>query len=183
MDSVDFERWLEAQTELKSYSIRRYANAIKKISSELTDYGFTESDLFETYDIDLINLILKNPEFTLKNDKGNRMYSAALNHLKNYITFYEERRFTIELSLAKAELMSRVEEVDTYEPDDAFHDSPRSRPEYKMVCSRTIWERDPEVVRGKWSGPNSFVNSMLHTAPLYPERVREITWKSIISFR
>lgn len=148
MDSTDFEEWLRSQTNLSSYSIKRCSNAIRTISSELIYYGLPECDLFETHDIEFINLILKSPEFSLKNSKGNRMYSAALNHLKNYIICYEERRFTIELSFAKAELMRQVEDVTTHEPDGAFHDSPRSRPEHRMVFSRKIWTRDPEVVRG-----------------------------------
>jgi hypothetical protein len=85
MAKGDFISWLENTTQLTSYSINRYANAIDTISTELSDYGFNGKNLYDVTDKVIINSILNNPIFKEKNKRGNNMYSAALNHLISYI--------------------------------------------------------------------------------------------------
>ncbi|MEH7254312.1 hypothetical protein V7111_19505 [Neobacillus niacini] len=85
MTKDHFINWLEDTTKLAKYSIRRYAGAIETLSEELRDYGINERDLYNVTDMNIIDCILNNSLFQEKNNRGNRMYSAALNHFKSYI--------------------------------------------------------------------------------------------------
>jgi 5-methylcytosine-specific restriction enzyme A len=85
MTKDNFINWLEDTTELANYSIRRYAGAIETLSEELINYGINERNLYNVTDINIIDTILNNSVFQEKNNRGNRMYSAALNHFKSYI--------------------------------------------------------------------------------------------------
>ncbi|MCM3569802.1 hypothetical protein [Neobacillus mesonae] len=87
MGKTGFVNWLENTTKLSSYSIRRYANAIDTLSDELGNYGLHEINLYHDVPEMVIDNILKNPAFLEKNKRGNNMYSAALNHYKNYIKY------------------------------------------------------------------------------------------------
>ncbi|WP_396953618.1 McrB family protein [Neobacillus niacini] len=85
MDKDNFIKWLEDTTELSSYTINRYAGAIDTLSTELIKYGLNENNLFNITDKNIIDSILNNQSFQDKNKRGNRMYSAALNHFTEYI--------------------------------------------------------------------------------------------------
>ncbi|MPQ27119.1 hypothetical protein [Bacillus paralicheniformis] len=89
MIKEEFTNWLKNTTELSSYSINRYANAIDTISSELVSYGLENRNLYSVTDIKIIdavaNELLEIQEFQRKNNAGNRMYSAALNHFKRFV--------------------------------------------------------------------------------------------------
>lgn len=87
MDKDNFIKWLEDTTELSSYTINRYAGAIDTLSTELIRYGLNENNLFNITDKNIIDSILNNQSFQDKNKRGNRMYSAALNHFTEYIEY------------------------------------------------------------------------------------------------
>jgi 5-methylcytosine-specific restriction enzyme A len=59
----DFINWLESNTNLSAYSIRRYAGAIETLSTELKVYGLNTQNLFYLKDKEIIDIILKNSVF------------------------------------------------------------------------------------------------------------------------
>lgn len=83
-----FVEWLKTSTNINPYTIGRYSQAIDTISSELGDYGLKRINLYTLTNTTIIDTIIQNPEFKKKNEKGHRMYSAALSHLKKYIEHY-----------------------------------------------------------------------------------------------
>jgi 5-methylcytosine-specific restriction endonuclease McrBC GTP-binding regulatory subunit McrB len=95
MDKDNFMKWLEESTELSTYSISRYAGAIDTLSSELMNYGLNERNLYNVTDKNSIASILNNPMFQEKNKKGNRMYSAALNHFAEYIEHSKSNKYPL----------------------------------------------------------------------------------------
>lgn len=86
MNQDTFAEWLRTYANIKPYSIGRYSKAIGTISSELEDYGLQSINLFNLTDAAFIDEILSNSEFKKKNEKGHRMYSVALKHLKNTLS-------------------------------------------------------------------------------------------------
>jgi MoxR-like ATPase len=83
-----FVEWLTTSTNINPYTIGRYSQAIDTISSELGDYELNKINLYTLTNTAIINTIIQNPEFKKKNEKGHRMYSTALNHLKKFIEHY-----------------------------------------------------------------------------------------------
>lgn len=81
--------WLTENTSLAESTILKYANAIETISKELIEYNVIDGSLYNIIDpIVLETLKLKYlsiPKFIVKDTRGNRMYSNALNHYKNYL--------------------------------------------------------------------------------------------------
>jgi 5-methylcytosine-specific restriction enzyme A len=91
MSKESFIYWLENNRNIVSYSVNRYANAIDTISSELENYGLDRINLYNITDTAIIDIILANPDFQQKNKKGNRMYSASLNHFKKFIEYGNDK--------------------------------------------------------------------------------------------
>ncbi|MBX9975193.1 AAA family ATPase [Cytobacillus firmus] len=85
MNKNNFIKWLEENKNISSYSSKRYIRAIDTISSEIDRFGLNAVNLYNIYNTEIIDNILSNPLFQEKNQKGNRMYSAALNHYKNFL--------------------------------------------------------------------------------------------------
>ncbi|PWW32298.1 hypothetical protein DFO73_101562 [Cytobacillus oceanisediminis] len=85
MNKNNFIKWLEENKNISSYSSKRYISAIDTISSEIERFGLNIINLYNIYNIEIIDNILSNPLFQEKNQKGNRMYSAALNHYKKFL--------------------------------------------------------------------------------------------------
>ncbi|AGX02770.1 hypothetical protein B14911_16880 [Bacillus sp. NRRL B-14911] len=85
MNKNNFIKWLEENKNISSYSSKRYIGAIDSISSEIDRYGLDNINLYQIYSTDIIDNILSNSLFQERNQKGNRMYSAALNHYKKFL--------------------------------------------------------------------------------------------------
>ncbi len=101
-----FIKWLENNTEVSSYTINRYANAIDTLSKEIRNFGIDEENLYDVTKKDIILRILNNPKFQEKNKKGNNMYSAALNHFIRFIEQENKNYFQI----SEAETDSTIRE-------------------------------------------------------------------------
>lgn len=145
MEKKDFIDWLKNTTELSSYSIGRYANAIDTLSDERLKYNIQVKDLFQINDPALIDAILDNPKFQNKNNKGNRMYSAALNHFKNFIIYFNERKFETELFKEELEFNKYLEENDSgISRRIIIEDKVQGKPNYKTVNNQKIWSRNPK---------------------------------------
>jgi 5-methylcytosine-specific restriction enzyme A len=145
MGKNDFIIWLQKNTTIKPYSIGRYSAAIDTISTELGNYGLSETNLYNVTDTAILDKILNNPEFKKKNNKGNRMYSAALNHFKSFV----EEISDIEL---QTELLKEEVEFEKYLKKDQAdvsrikkEDKPQDKPNLRTVNNTNIWSRDPRM--------------------------------------
>jgi 5-methylcytosine-specific restriction enzyme A len=140
-----FAKWLETNTDLKQYAIKRYSRAIDTLSLELGDFGLHRINLFNLTDTAFIDTILSNPEFKKKNDKGHRMYSTALKHFKKYIEYSYD-------SELQAELFKEEQEFDKYLTGspldvgrDTIEDKPKDKPKYRSVNNKKVWSRNPKT--------------------------------------
>lgn len=85
MNEEGFRVWLETSRMLSPSSVKHYYGAIETLRNELPYWGLESKDLFSMTDDSYIDEILDNPSFQEKNKRGHNMYSAALNHLREYI--------------------------------------------------------------------------------------------------
>ncbi|MGN1411105.1 MAG: HNH endonuclease [Oscillospiraceae bacterium] len=69
-------------------SAHKYANAINSISNDMINVSLISCNLYSYSDINTlfcdISKIFNNDVFNQKDKKGHKMYSCALNHLRNY---------------------------------------------------------------------------------------------------
>ncbi|GMG75481.1 hypothetical protein ShirakiTB12_39490 [Priestia megaterium] len=144
MDKSNFTKWLNANTTLSSYSIGRYAGAIDTLSIELGSYGITETSLYNINNIAVIDSIIKDAKFQEKNNKGNRMYSAALNHFKSYIKYADDQEFKSELIKEKVEFEGYLEQVKTETVKSDITDRAQEKPKHKKINMQKVWERNPK---------------------------------------
>ncbi|WZL74287.1 HNH endonuclease [Clostridiaceae bacterium 35-E11] len=144
-----FIDWLKKNTNIKVYSVNRYANAIDTISAELKSYGENEVNLFNVNDTAVIDKIINNPEFQEKNNRGNRMYSAALKHFKDYVKDYY---YELEAEL-KLELFKEEREFEEYLKDNDVRknieivDNIKERPIHRTIGNYKIWSRNPKLAK------------------------------------
>lgn len=144
MNKKSFIKWLENNTNISPYSVNRYANAIDTISSELSIYGLNEKNLFHVCDTTIIDNVLFNPYFQQKNNKGNRMYSAALNYFKTYIEYSKVKdQFQTELLKEEIEFEKYLKENPAGVSKRTIKDKVKERPSYRTVNNQKIWNRNP----------------------------------------
>lgn len=143
MNKERFIKWLENNTIIKEYSIGRYANAIDTLSSELGNYGLSERNLFNVSDTTVIDRILINPEFKRKNNKGNRMYSSALIHFKNYIEHIKDKEFQNELLKEAMEFNKYLKDNTADVSKRNIVDTVQEKPNYRTVNNQKVWNRNP----------------------------------------
>jgi len=89
-----FKRYLEEIPSFKSgrilsdSSVKKYADSINKISDEMIDINLISKNLYVIDDGDILDdmilRILENDYFIEKNERGDYMYSNALEHYQNY---------------------------------------------------------------------------------------------------
>ena len=83
-----FKQYLKHVRNNKDETVYKYERALKKISNILKDKGFIEDSIYEVVNIDELTEIKEYlfswPEFVACDERGHRMYSAALN---NYYRF------------------------------------------------------------------------------------------------
>lgn len=145
----NFAEWLEEYTEISAYSVRRYSGAIPLITSELESYGLESVNLLAINDCSFIDEILLNNSFKLKDQKGNRMYSAALNHFKKYINYKNEleyeRALVNEKLIFKSHLNHSINNDERADTQDNIENPQLNKPRYTVVNNRKIWMRNPEI--------------------------------------
>lgn len=82
-------KWMEDNTRLADTTISKYANAIETISIELLRYDVIQGSLYNISDPSMLESLeikyLAIPEYSDKDSRGNRMYSNALRHYKNFL--------------------------------------------------------------------------------------------------
>ncbi|TFH63501.1 hypothetical protein [Peribacillus frigoritolerans] len=143
MTKVGFINWLENNTDIIPYSVKRYSNAIDTLSSELSNYGLAEENLFNITEVGIIDRILINPEFIMKNKKGNRMYSSALNYFKKYIEYYNDKELQEELLKEEMEFEKYLKRNPADVSRGNLGDKPEEKPTYKTVNNQKVWSRNP----------------------------------------
>ena len=84
-----FREWLEETTKLSESSIGKYIRAIRAITKDMLAEGVIDKDLYNvTSSIEFDSMkkdITSNKCFNLKDTKGNRMYSVAMNHYSEFL--------------------------------------------------------------------------------------------------
>lgn len=141
-----FAEWLETNTEVIPYSVRRYSGAIPLIMLELESYGLEHKNLFDINDTDFIDDILNNEIFQVKNRRGNRMYSAALKHFKKYVEYRNE--IECKIAILNEEYNFQTYLQVSYETDEVLHLSVnRDVPDPVFINRKKIWRRNPKVAR------------------------------------
>lgn len=84
-----FIKWLEDNVRLAGSTISKYANAIETISVELVKYNVMQGSLYNISNPSMLESLaikyLAIPEYSDKDSRGNRMYSNALRHYKNFL--------------------------------------------------------------------------------------------------
>jgi len=146
MNKEAFIDWLENNSDLSGYSIRRYANAIDKVSSNLDNYGLKSMNLFDLTQTSFIDTILNNDKFQEKNNEENRMYSSALKKFKNWIVDFHNIDTEVQAELLREE----IEFEKYFKENDAivhginFEDRPQNKPEHRIVNRKKIWIRNPK---------------------------------------
>lgn len=141
-----FDEWLETNTDVIPYSVRRYSGTIPLIMSELESYGLGHTNLLEINDPDFIDDILNNEIFQVKNRKGNRMYSAALKHFKKYVEYRNEIEYETAVLNEEYSFQSHLQGSD--ETDEALDlNVNRDVPDPVFINRKKIWKRNPKVAR------------------------------------
>ncbi len=82
-----FSDWLKKTTNLSDASISKYSRAIINISDNMLTLGIISKPLTDMSKTELdstILMILNNPIFTQKDNRGNRMYSCGLKQFRSY---------------------------------------------------------------------------------------------------
>lgn len=77
----DFSRWMNANGKLSDSSVYKYKRALNTISNEMQEIKIIHKSLLNMSLTELdvaVFIILNNPQFIAKNQKGNHMYSNAL---------------------------------------------------------------------------------------------------------
>lgn len=85
MNSEKFRKWLEKNLNSKEITKKKYFDAINIISNEMTGWGFDNLDIYSLNETQLIDKVMSSKGFIEKDKRGNRMYSAALNHYKKFL--------------------------------------------------------------------------------------------------
>lgn len=84
----EFVFWLSQNSGLSISSIKKYSGAINTISKELKKYSILEENLYDIEDPNVIASMKENyltiPEYNRKDERGNRMYSNALQYYLIY---------------------------------------------------------------------------------------------------
>lgn len=137
-----FVEWLKTHTSLIDYTIGRYSGAIETITAEVESYGLAETNLYLANE-EFIRTILANPAFKQKNNKGNRMYSSALNKLIEYLEFYNDQEFQEELLKEELEYDSKVStNVAEGNVTTNIVDEEKEKPSYSTVNNKKVWKRN-----------------------------------------
>lgn len=87
VDSDAFSLWMSKNTNLSPNSIYKYSHAVETVSKEMLGSGVIALPLRETDPLCLdivIQTILANNQFVVKNKKGNNMYSNALKQFRYF---------------------------------------------------------------------------------------------------
>lgn len=123
-----YARYLTEVRGVSDASVKKYINALKNISQKLKAKDIVEADIYEIMDLnELFNarkVLLEDPDFVLLDTRGNRMYSAGLNH---YCRFASGDGFMTE---STADPVAIVKRMDI--PID---------PENPRIVSRIEWNR------------------------------------------
>ena len=83
-----FSEWMNEHTSLSESSIEKYTRAVNTISNDMLSAGIINNSLLNMSlsELDLaVALILVNPEFITKNQKGKRMYSNGLKQYRYFV--------------------------------------------------------------------------------------------------
>lgn len=84
-----FETWLKSATDLSIISIKKYSSAIDVISKDMIDLKIISCNIYFEQNLKeymaIKQQIFQNKYFLLKNEKGNNMYSVALNHYEKFL--------------------------------------------------------------------------------------------------
>lgn len=97
-----FSGWMNEHTSLSESSIEKYTRAVNTVSKDMLSAGIIKDSLFNMTltDLDLaVALILVNPEFAAKNEKGKRMYSNGLKQYRYFILDTVDRVDSKELEI------------------------------------------------------------------------------------
>lgn len=138
----DFKNWLSNYTGLSNNSVNRYSGAIETITSELESFGLKKINLYLANE-EVIKTILNKPTFKQKNNKGNRMYSSALNKLIEYLEFYNDQEFQEELLKEELEYDSKVStNVAEKNVTSNIVDEEKEKPSYSTVNNKKVWKRN-----------------------------------------
>lgn len=165
MNQDTFAEWLRTYADIKPYSIGRYSKAIDTISSELGDFGLQRINLFNLTETAFIDTILSNPEFKKKNEKGHRMYSVALNHLKKYIEYYYDSELQAELFKEEQEFEKYLTEKPADVSKAKIDDKPKDKPNHRSVNNKKVWSRNPKTASEAVAGSDylcEFDNQHMH---------------------
>jgi 5-methylcytosine-specific restriction protein A len=119
-----FKRYLNQALHLSGRSVDHYISAIRTLGTllnqEFSGCLFNVASLSEADR--LISLLKSNPYYVKKNFTGNNMYSAALNHFRQFLE------------------LSSVASKDT---DIACMDSPKPKPAFSFETQSSGWARSP----------------------------------------
>lgn len=88
----EFLLWMENNLPVSENSRLKYARAIRAVSKDMINENVIDKQLYNISSPiefkSLSNAIFNNSYFISKDDRGNRMYSVAMNH---YLDFLRNR--------------------------------------------------------------------------------------------
>jgi site-specific recombinase XerD len=113
----DFIEYLLSVRRVSERTVKHYEGAIKTVSNELFSIGLLETSIFMIEDKEIVknikDIYWSIPQLKEKDERGNRMYSAALNR---YWDYFNDR--------SKEKRNDTIDTIDTGNISD-YHDSPR----------------------------------------------------------
>lgn len=128
----EFEKWL-LKNKMSASSAYKYSRAINTISGEMIAEGIIENNLYNLRgicDLDIvINRILSNNKFEIKNNTGHYMYSNALSHFYEYIK-----------SLNDVDILN-YKEIALTQEDQSFVEGKA------VLLKHIVRERNPQLIR------------------------------------
>jgi len=140
-DKQSFRDWLDLNPKLSVNSKTRYTNAIDQLTK------LYKVKLYGTIDTKGIDTIMANPKFKDFNDGQGNMFSASLNHFKNYIILCneiveEEIKTAILIEKLEYEIKQKKVNLRKINKKDVI-DKPEPKPDYTLVRGRKVWKRNP----------------------------------------
>lgn len=135
-----FRIWLDSNPKLSENSKTRYVNAIDQLSKK---YGLT---LYGATDTKGVDTIMSDPTFESFNSGQGRMFSASLNHFKNYINYCnkaDEEEINSAILKEKLEYEKNQKKVTPRKiTKKDIIDKAEKKPAYTEIKGRKVWKRN-----------------------------------------
>lgn len=148
MRTLEFVAWMKNTFDLEPVEIHRCINAIGEVSFKSSKYGLPSIDLLEKGNIRTIDTILSNSNFKRADTRANKMYSSALDILKDFFNQSNDNfdvNFEDNLIEDTLQYEKKVRTSIPIRSKRTLVDTKQIKPSYRNVNNKKIWNRNPNI--------------------------------------